>query len=414
MITDLRPKITSIPYHLTSVSTLAKYCKNITDRTQFCKIAMIGSQGTGKTSCVIDMLDQFNMLTNNNVMTIYARGNNILSLLLNVEKAKSVLQPYINNKRYIVLFLDDFSYVIETSSEIKNLIKHNYTKLRHIFKGKYLISIMTIHYKKAVQPLLRDTYIRIYTHINPEMIHDFKDNYKFSVYAKNFIRYINKYYIENKPFILECLPDETIKLNKYNNTTNANEIYKIESIALDNKCRYEENLKLIISEDNERLAIVDLGTDCKYMFYNITYNQKAEFELDNLCVITNDDDTNESFSLECDNVHKINVSELAVDDDDDEVDKRRKRKEEREEGEEEGEGEEERESETIIRNMNKQHYYKSKEIEYIVPNSNYEFIIEDHNGDYSNNHHINDYHIYLHYPLGERRRKTLKLEADSF
>lgn len=323
MLIDLKPKSTTIPFQTVSVLTLARYCKNIADRTQFCKVAVIGSQGTGKTSCTVNILKWLNKITNNDIVTIYARGSNILSLLIDIEKTAEVLYPYTKDKKYIVLFLDDFSYVLETTSEIRNIVKHNYTRLRHVFKNKYLLSFMTIHYKKAVQPLLRDTYLRVYTHMNSDMLIEFKNNYKFFIYAKNYIKYINRYYIEHKRFVFESIPDETIKIAPSNSSSSSSDNkYKIESISLDNKSKkYNDNtttaattINLTINDDNERLAILDMGTDCKYLYYNIVYNSNSEFELDNVCIVTNNtnnNNSNESFSLAyANNVHVLASSDI--------------------------------------------------------------------------------------------------------
>lgn len=294
---NFKPKETTMPFQTISCATLARYAKNIADRTQFCKIAVIGSQGTGKTNCVVNIIKWLNVLCKDDVLVVYAKSNNIIPMLTNIEDTAKTLHPFSIGKKYLVFFLDDFSYVLETSPEIRNTVKHNYTKLRHVFRNKCLLSIMTIHYKKAVQPLLRDTYIRIYTHLNAEMLYDFKNNYKLYVYAKNFINYINKYYIENAKFVYECAPDETINVN--NN--------KIESVSLNTKHKHNDSVIIEISRDDERLGIIDLGTNCKYVYYNILYNAKSEFELDNICVFSANN-YNESFSIEADNVHIIDTN----------------------------------------------------------------------------------------------------------
>lgn len=322
MLENLEPLTTRVPYSLISIDSLARYTKNITDRTQMCKISILGSQGTGKTNVAVAIAQQLNRLTDNNITHIYMRGMNIISFLANPHALEAEFEA--NDKEYLTFILDDFSYVLDIEPQLRNLIKHNYTKLRHIFTRKKLIVLMTIHYKKAIQPLLRDTFIRVLTHMNNEFFYEIKNNYKLALYAKNFLKYISYYYIYNKPFICHCsiVEPHLRKRLRYHKTTSFGAIYRIENnrsgnndsvlaeIVQDVDVDSGDGINLVINDANERLGMIDFGVDVKYLYYNIIYNAQGKFELDNVYVINNahDDenfmiqgDDNKIIALEVDN-----------------------------------------------------------------------------------------------------------------
>lgn len=288
---DLSPKLAKIPFTLMSTCTLVRYIKNIADKTEFCKVAIIGSQGTGKTNIAIDVAHLFSKITRETCLIVYARGRYIIDMLLDTDLLKDILAQYTNDKKYIMFILDDFSYTLDLDRQKKKVVLHSYTKLRHVFPTKKLITIMTIHYRKSVVPLLRDVYFTVYTHMTPEMLIDFKDNYKLNVYARNYMRYMRYFYLESKGFMLNALynTDEFV-LKQI-----ADDIHIVENINYNMKEQQQQqknNTNILIRSSNERLGLVVSWSDTEYLYYRILYNEHGRFSLGStdIIVIGKDDE----------------------------------------------------------------------------------------------------------------------------
>ena len=296
---EINPKKTRIPYKLISIYSLTRYVKNIADTTDFCKVGIIGSQGTGKTNLAISLANTFTDLVGDDVIVIYMRGQYIVNFLKYIESMSILLKEFISPRKYIFLILDDFSYVLEqTDSETRNLVKHNYTKLRHILHRKKLISVMTIHYRRAVLPVLRDVFFIIYTHMNQEMLQQFKDNYNLQMYAKSYMKYITNYYFMKKAFIFDAhVNNDFITQQTYNN------IHKIVDVV-DSYEDEKQTLLISIKDKNERIAVLDSTIDSSFIYYRLMYNDEGLLECRNNYIVLSN--YNEFLNVPKQNIIDIN------------------------------------------------------------------------------------------------------------
>ncbi len=152
-------------------------------RANFTRISFNGVMGSGKTSGIKHLTHLLHTLAINEFKTNYSvKWIDPETLLDPARFAKNIT----NTNQ--ILILDDASYVTEMMGKFtKAKLKHNVTKIRHIDDDVdsatvNIILIVTTHYTKAYDKMLRDVDFRFFTTITPEEKRNVSD-----IVGKNFV-----------------------------------------------------------------------------------------------------------------------------------------------------------------------------------------------------------------------------------
>lgn len=139
-------------------------------RSNFTRVSMNGTMGSGKTSLIIHLLHLLHELGAAEFGKNYAITWLDSMILTDPEKFAESIKPVDQ-----IIISDDASYVTEMMGKIKKAaLKHNVTKTRHKWdKDKNHITFNVIwvnvtHYTKGFDKMLRDADFRFFTTITPE------------------------------------------------------------------------------------------------------------------------------------------------------------------------------------------------------------------------------------------------------
>ena len=126
----------------------------------YLSILMCGKSGSGKSTLTQTIIHRLSCMTKSPYVIKWFSGKDIHSLDEIIDNSQKGL-------KYILIF-DDVSFVMDfLPSKRKKELAEKLTHIRHDLKGQ-VITILNIHYQKALLPIMRDADFRIITSMSDQ------------------------------------------------------------------------------------------------------------------------------------------------------------------------------------------------------------------------------------------------------